>query len=62
MDIKSATDLPHYSLYIDGRWTDAIGGDHIPVNEPARGAPMAYVANAGAEDVDRAVQADRAAV
>jgi aldehyde dehydrogenase (NAD+) len=61
MDTKLADDLPHYQLYIDGCWADAAGRGHMPVNEPARGAPMAYVASGGAEDADRAVQAARAA-
>src|ERR671938_598775 len=61
MEARPTDDLPHYSLYIDGRWTDAAGVAHMPVNEPARGAPMAYVASAGAEDADQAVRAARAA-
>src|SRR5215216_3656296 len=61
MEHKPSNDLQHYSLYIDGCWIDAISGGHMPVNEPARGAPMAYIANGAAEDVDLAVQAARAA-
>src|SRR3954464_14951262 len=54
-------DLPHYGLYIDGRWIDAADGATIPVNESALGQQMAYAANGGVEDVDRAVHAARAA-
>jgi aldehyde dehydrogenase (NAD+) len=54
-------DLPHHSLYIDGQWTDASSGAYMPVNEPALGESMAYVARGGAADVDRAVAAARAA-
>ena len=54
-------DLPRYSLYIDGRWVDAEGGAVLPVNEPAYGRPMAYVARGTAADVDRAVRAAREA-
>src|SRR5262245_42432128 len=54
-------DLPRYGLYIDGCWTGAASGALAPVNEPAVAAPMAYIANSGAEDVDRAVRAARAA-
>jgi aldehyde dehydrogenase (NAD+) len=61
MTDRQGRDLPHYNLYIDGRWTDAAGGALMPVNEPALGEPMAYVARGGADDVDRAVAAARAA-
>ena len=61
MEATPTDDLPHYSLYIDGQWTDATSGRYMAVNEPARCAPMAYVASGAAEDADRAVQAARAA-
>ena len=61
MDLQRNDDLPRYSLYIDGRWTEAASGKIMPVNEPALAKPMAYVAAGGAEDVDRAVRAARAA-
>ncbi|HWQ14851.1 MAG TPA: aldehyde dehydrogenase family protein [Roseiflexaceae bacterium] len=54
-------DLPRFSMYIDGRWVDAESGAVMPVNEPAHERPMAYVARGNAADVDRAVQAARAA-
>src|SRR3954470_17844494 len=54
-------DLPRHDLYIDGRWAEAADRAVMPVNEPAHGAPMAYVARGSAADVDRAVAAARAA-
>ena len=61
MTTERNDDLPRYGLYIDGRWTDAADGATIPVNESALGRPIAYAANGGAEDVDRAVRAARTA-
>ena len=61
METELNADLPRYGLYIDGRWTDAADGATIPVNEPARGRPMAYAACGGAKEVDLAVRAARAA-
>ena len=61
MDTLPMDDLPRRQLYIDGCWTDAESGQYMPVNEPAVGRPMAYVARASARDVDRAVAAARAA-
>src|SRR5438876_869981 len=60
MNREKTNDLPHYGLYIDGRWTEAASGATLPINEPALGTPMAYIANGGVEDVDRAVRAARA--
>jgi aldehyde dehydrogenase (NAD+) len=59
MDLQGNSDLPGYGLYIDGCWTDAASGAVASVNEPALAVPMAYIANGGAEDVDRAVLAAR---
>jgi aldehyde dehydrogenase (NAD+) len=61
MNTSPIDDLPRHQLYIDGRWTDAASGEFMPVNEPALGRPMAYVARGSAHDVDRAVAAARAA-
>lgn len=54
-------DLPHYSLYIDGRWTDATNNELMPVNEPALGQPMAWAARGSTADIDHAVRAARTA-
>jgi aldehyde dehydrogenase (NAD+) len=59
MDLQRNSDLPRYGLYIDGCWADAASGAVTSVNEPALAAPMAYIANGGAEDVNRAVLAAR---
>src|SRR5262245_36441201 len=61
MEHLHESDLPRYGLYIDGHWIGAASGEVMAVNEPALGAPMAYIARGNAEDVDRAVRAARQA-
>jgi acyl-CoA reductase-like NAD-dependent aldehyde dehydrogenase len=51
---------PH-RLLIGGERTDAADGRSFETVDPSTGQPIADVAHAGAEDVDRAVQAARAA-
>jgi acyl-CoA reductase-like NAD-dependent aldehyde dehydrogenase len=48
-------------LFIDGQWVDAASGATFEVMNPARGEQLTDVAEAAAEDVDRAVLAARAA-
>jgi phenylacetaldehyde dehydrogenase len=48
-------------LLINGEWVAARAGKTLPVFDPATGREIASVAEAGAEDVDRAVAAARAA-
>jgi acyl-CoA reductase-like NAD-dependent aldehyde dehydrogenase len=48
-------------LFINGRWEAALSGETFPTINPATGEVLAEVALAGVEDVDRAVQAARAA-
>src|SRR5262245_5302389 len=48
-------------LLIDGQWVEAASGKRFPVYNPATGAVMAQVAEADAEDVNRAVRAARRA-
>ncbi len=48
-------------LLIGGRWMEAAGGRTFTTFEPSTGRPLAEVCEAGAEDVDRAVAAARAA-
>ena len=48
-------------LLIDGKLVDAASGKTFPVYNPATGALLAQVAEAEAEDVDRAVKAARRA-
>ena len=47
--------------YINGRFVDAASGETFVSINPANGKPLAQVASCGAEDVDQAVQAARAA-
>jgi betaine-aldehyde dehydrogenase len=54
-------DLPDEGLWIDGERVPARSGRSAPVIEPATGAPLADVAQAGPEDVDAAVAAARRA-
>jgi len=51
-----------HQLLINGQWVDAASGDTIPVVDPATEAVIGEVALGGAEDVDRAVAAARAAL
>jgi aldehyde dehydrogenase (NAD+) len=48
-------------LYIGGAWVDGVAGATIPVLNPFDNTTLAEVAEARAEDVDRAVAAARAA-
>lgn len=43
--------------YINGEWTDAIGGDRIPVTNPATGETLARVPAMGRAEAERAVAA-----
>ncbi len=49
------------TLWIDGKWTPCRSGRTLHVVNPADGKAFAEVADAGPEDVDRAVQAARIA-
>ncbi len=51
---------PH-KLFIDGQWTDPVGGGTIDVFDPATESKIATVACADGDDIDRAVSAARAA-
>src|SRR5207247_4587185 len=46
-------------LLIGGKWTDAADGKTFETLDPASGEVLARIAEAGAEDVDRAVAAAR---
>ncbi|WP_433513614.1 aldehyde dehydrogenase family protein [Nonomuraea sp. CA-143628] len=48
-------------LFIDGRWVDAASGKTFATPNPATAQPLAHVAEADAEDVERAVAAARRA-
>src|SRR6058998_1505502 len=51
-----------HGLYINGESVDAASGELRELSEPATGEPLARVAMAGGADVDRAVEAARAAL
>ena len=51
-----------YGLFIDGESVEASDGEIRELTEPATGAPLAKAAMAGEADVDRAVEAARAAL
>ena len=48
---------PHLQNYIDGRWTDAAGGEGFEDVDPATGEVIATATKSAKADVDRAVDA-----
>ncbi|MET9481028.1 aldehyde dehydrogenase family protein [Streptomyces sp. NPDC006638] len=59
---RSVVDIaPSYGLFIDGEFTDAAGGKVFKTVSPSTEEVLSEVAQAGAEDVDRAVRAARKA-
>jgi aldehyde dehydrogenase (NAD+) len=48
-------------MLIDGQWVEAISGKYFETTNPATGEVLARVAEAGREDIDRAVKAARRA-
>jgi betaine-aldehyde dehydrogenase len=50
-----------HKLWINGQWQDTKGGSLMSIEDPATGKGIAEVINASREDVDRAVQAAKAA-
>jgi aldehyde dehydrogenase (NAD+) len=52
---------PSYGLFIGGEFTAPASGEHFGTLNPATEEPLAEVAQAGEQDVDRAVAAARAA-
>ena len=56
-----ATDR-EYGLFINGEPTEPASGELRDLAEPATGAPLARVAMANEQDVDRAVEAARTAL
>ncbi|MDV9202020.1 aldehyde dehydrogenase family protein, partial [Streptomyces sp. Wh19] len=52
----------HDGMYIDGAWRPAAGRDTIAVVNPADEQVIAEVPAGGAEDIDAAVRAARAAL
>ncbi len=58
--VKEFTEATH-QLFIGGQWVDSATGETFETPNPATGEPLATVASGGAEDIDRAVRAARAA-
>ena len=52
---------PRYGLYIDGAWSEPAAGERFATIAPATEEHLAEIAQGGAEGVDRAVRAARAA-
>jgi aldehyde dehydrogenase (NAD+) len=48
-----------YGLYVGGDFVEPRSGDYYPTLDPSREEPLAEIAQAGPEDVDRAVHAAR---
>ncbi|HVM16511.1 MAG TPA: aldehyde dehydrogenase family protein [Gaiellaceae bacterium] len=48
-----------YGLFVGGEWLEPRSGEHYATISPATEEPLAEIAQAGAEDVDLAVQAAR---
>src|SRR5262249_27153798 len=59
-NVEQFTKTTH-QLFIGGKWVDAASGATFPTPNPATGGDLATVAAGGAEDIDRAVRAARAA-
>jgi phenylacetaldehyde dehydrogenase len=58
--VETFTQAPH-QLFIGGQWVDAASGETFTTPNPATGRTLATLAAGGAEDIDRAVRAARAA-
>ena len=57
---RSVVDIaPSYGLFINGEFTDPIGGATFTTVNPATEEVLSEVSEAGADDVDRAVRAAR---
>ena len=55
------TEVRHYQMYIDGRWTDAASGETYDVVDPASEEVIARVPRGGVADAEEAVRAAREA-
>src|SRR5712692_11743982 len=54
-------DVRTYQMYINGEWTASKSAKTFPVYDPSTEEVIAQVPDAGADDVDRAVAAAKAA-
>src|SRR6202795_3686137 len=55
------TDVRTYQMYINGEWTASQSAKTFPVYDPSTEEVIAQVPDAGADDVNRAVAAAKAA-
>src|SRR6201981_3935146 len=55
------TSVRSYQNYVNGQWVGSTSGETFPVYDPSSEEVIAQVASSGAADVDKAVQAARAA-
>ena len=55
------TEVRHYQMFIDGRWTGAASGERYDVVDPASEEVIARVPKAGVADAEEAVRAAREA-
>jgi betaine-aldehyde dehydrogenase len=55
------TSVRSYQNYVNGQWVSSTSGETFPVYDPSSEEVIAQVASSGAADVDKAVQAARAA-
>jgi len=53
--------MKRYQMYINGEWVEPARGGYFPVYDPSTEEIIAEVPDSGAEDIDRAVRAARAA-
>lgn len=61
IDALRGAAVPKQRLFIDGAWADAAAGTEMDVISPLDGSVLTTIAAGGAEDIDRAVRAARAA-
>jgi acyl-CoA reductase-like NAD-dependent aldehyde dehydrogenase len=59
--VTSTMQARQYQMFIDGKWTDGIGGERLASTNPFNGKQWATVPNADSKDVDLAVSAARRA-
>lgn len=60
--MSDTTNLPHYSLFINGEWCEGSEGQTLLSNNPATGQPWASFSCASQADVERAVSGAKAAL
>jgi len=56
-ELTAETGTKTYGLFVDGQWQPAQSGQTFPVTDPGTGETIAFVADAGAEDTRRAIEA-----